>query len=408
MAEKPPSGRNEAFQQVIDYIDHVFDGLIHVLNSRRSRLISVIKGSQTEYVRRDNTRQKSLDEIEELEQALSCVSVRENFTCDIQDEAIKSFKLKMVRLATPEPVPFFHFMTTNLESLERELFDFGQLIKSNVPEYSLRTNPQFTVGKRGSSPGQFDEARGVAIDETKELIMVADKNNGRIQIFTLKGQFVSKFGKCILSSPYGVCVGEHIYVTDLDHHSIFKFDKETLRLLDKVGQKGSGEGDLSSPRGLAIDSFYQIYVADCDNNRICIYSSELSCLKQFGGTKLRQPQDVKLTASLIFVLDWGTYSVHLFTSDGESYIKSIIRKEFDFDMQLKNPFFFCLDRAENVLISDANNAVRVYSQEGSVIYRLGGKGEKPGKFKKPNGIAISLSGLLFVVSENPNHVLQCF
>ena len=408
MAEKTPIERNDAFQQVIDYIDHIFDGLIHILNSRRSRLLNVIRDGRTEFNRKECARQKSLDEIGELEQSISGVSVRENFSSEIQDETIKSFKLKMVRLSTPEPVPFFHFISPNLEALERELFDFGQLIKSDVPEYSLRTNPKFTVGKRGSSPGQFDEARGVAIDETNKQIMVADKNNGRVQIFTLKGQFISKFGKCILSSPFGVCVTEHIYVSDIDHHSIFKFDKETLRLIDKVGKKGSGEGDLSSPRGLAADLFSQIYVADCDNNRVCIYSSDLSCLKQFGSTKLRQPQDVKLTPSLIFVLDWSTYCVHMFSSDGENYIKSIIRKEFDFDMQIKTNSFFCLDRAENVLISDGNNQVRIYSCEGNIMYRLGGKGEKAGKFKKPNGVAVSLSGLLYVVSDNPNHVLQCF
>ena len=408
MADKFPFERSDAFHQVIDSIDHIFDGLIHILNSRRSRLIKVIKNSQTEFNRKESTRQKSLNEIGELEQALSGVSVRENFTSDILDETIKSFKHKIVRLSTPEPVPFFHFVSPNLEALERELFDFGQLIKSDVPEYSLRTNPQFTVGKRGSSPGQFDEARGVAIDETNKQIVVADKNNGRIQIFTFKGQFVSKLGKCILSAPFGVCVTEHIYVTDIDHHSIFKFDKKTLRLIDKVGTKGSGEGNLSSPRGIAADLFSQIYVADCDNNRVCVYSSELSCLKQFGSTKLRLPQDIKLTPSLILVLDWSTYCVHMFSSDGDSYIKSIVKKEFDFDMQIKNPFFFCLDRAENLLISDGNNLVRVYSREGNSIYRLGGKGDKPGKFKKPNGIAVSYSGLLYVVSDNPNHVLQCF
>ncbi|KAI6653687.1 Cell surface protein [Oopsacas minuta] len=409
MAENTTTEKCDAFQQVIDSIDHLFNGLIHILNNRRSRLIAIINRTRCEYKRKENARQKSLTEIEDLEQALSGVRVRENFTSDVQDETLKSFKLKMVRLSTPEPVPFFHFISPDLEALEKELFNFGQLIKSDVPEYSLRTNPRFAVGKRGSSPGQFDGARGLAIDEVNNQILVADRNNGRIQIFDDKGQFVAKFGKCILSSPFGVCVTENnMFVTDIEHHSIFKFDKETLRLIDKVGKKGSGERDFCSPQGLAADSFSQLYIADSENNRVCIYSSELSFLKQFGNTKLRYPHDVKLTPTLIFVLDWGSYCVHIFTDDGDSLIKSIIKKEFDFDMQIKNAFFFCLDRAENILISDGNHVVRVYNQWGNILYRLGGKGEKEGKFKKPNGIAVSHTGLLYVVSDNPNHVLQCF
>ena len=399
---------SDAFQQVIDSIDHIIDGLIHILNNRRLRLVSSINRARLDYKRKENARQKSLTEIENLGKALSCVSVRENFTCDIQDEALKSFKTKLVRMSTPEPVPFFHFICPSLEALEKELFDFGQLIKSDVPEYSLRKNPRFAVGKRGSSPGQFDGARGVAIDEENNQILVADRNNGRIQIFSAKGELVSKFGKCILSSPFGVCISEHIFVTDIEHHSLFKFDKETLKLIDKVGKKGSGERDFNTPHGLAADSFSQLYVADSENNRVCIYSSQLSFLKQFGSANLRFPHDVKLTPTQIFVLDWGSYCVHLFSENGDSYLKSIVKKEFDFDMQIKNPFFFCLDRADNILISDGNHLVRIYNQEGNILYRLGGKGEKEGKFKKPNGLAVSHTGLLYVVSDNPNYILQCF
>ena len=401
--------KSDAFQQVINSIDHIIDGLIHILNNRRLRLVLSIERARADYKRKETARHKSISEIENLEHALSCVSVRENFTSDIQDKALKSFKIKMIRMSTPEPVPFFHFVCPNLEALEKELFGFGQLIKSDVPEYSLRTNPRFAVGKRGSSPGQFDGARGVAIDENNNQILVADRNNGRIQIYSTKGEFVSRFGKCILSSPFGVCATEQsIFVTDIEHHSLFKFDKETLKMIDKVGKKGSGERDFNSPHGIAADSFSQLYVADSENHRICVYSSELSFLKQFGSAKLRYPHDVKLTPTQIFVLDWGSYCVHLFSENGDSYLKSIVKKEFDFDMQIKNPFFFCLDRAYNILISDGNHLIRIYNQEGNILYRLGGKGEKEGKFKKPNGLAVSHTGLLYVVSDNPNYILQCF
>ena len=399
---------SDPFQEVSDYVVHVFDGLSHILTNRKTRLLNIIESARKEYFRKECVRQKSLSDIEDLERALSGVRVRDNSVTDLQDETIKEFKLKMKRLATPEEVPFFHFITPKLESLEKDLWDFGELIKSDVPEYSLRTTPVFTAGKKGSSPGLFDGARGIAIDETNQQLFITDRNNGRVQVFSTKGEYVTKFGKCLLSSPFGVCVSESVYVTDIAHHALFKFDRETLRLTDKVGKKGSGEGEFCSPHGLAADSFHQLYVADSENNRVCIYNSDLSYLKQFGNNRFRSPHDVKLTAAEIFVLDWGAFCVHIFTNNGDCYVKSIVKKEYDFDMAIKNPFFFCLDRADNVIISDGHHLLRVYNRDGSIVYRLGGKGEKEGKFKKPNGVAVSLSGLLYVVSDNLNHTLQCF
>jgi NHL repeat len=48
--------------------------------------------------------------------------------------------------------------------------------------------------EQGCSPGQFDRPAGVAVD-TLGRIVVADKDNHRIQIFTFEGVFLLKFGE---------------------------------------------------------------------------------------------------------------------------------------------------------------------------------------------------------------------
>lgn len=47
---------------------------------------------------------------------------------------------------------------------------------------------------QGCSPGQFDRPAGVAVDGLGRIV-VADKDNHRIQIFTFEGVFLLKFGE---------------------------------------------------------------------------------------------------------------------------------------------------------------------------------------------------------------------
>ena len=73
------------------------------------------------------------------------------------------------------------------------------------------------------------------------------------------------------------------------------------------------------------------------------------------------------------------------------------------------PRFFCLDLSWNILISDCDHhCIKIFTQSGEFIHSIGREGNKKGEFIKPHGIAISNSGVIFVVSDNPNYSLQCF
>ena len=69
------------------------------------------------------------------------------------------------------------------------------------------------IGKQGSTHGGFSRPTGLAIDKTGHLI-VADDNG--VQVFTLDGLFITKFGGFVLSNPYGVSVSKsgRIIVSD--------------------------------------------------------------------------------------------------------------------------------------------------------------------------------------------------
>ena len=74
-----------------------------------------------------------------------------------------------------------------------------------------------------------------------------------------------------------------------------------------------------------------------------------------------------------------------------------------------NPWFFCLDVAGNILITDRDrHDVKILSPSGHLIHEIGKVGHGRGEFVYPHGICVSEQGIVFVVSWNKNFVLQSF
>ena len=78
-------------------------------------------------------------------------------------------------------------------------------------------------------------------------------------------------------------------------------------------------------------------------------------------------------------------------------------------MQVTNPpHFFCLDVAENIIISDFSaHRIQIFSKEGNLINTIGERGQ-PGMFYHPTGLALTKELSLVVVSINANFTLQIF
>ena len=80
-------------------------------------------------------------------------------------------------------------------------------------------------GTEGSRPGQFNRPASVCLDSLGRLI-VTDKDNHRMQVFTMDGEFLLKFG-----------------------------------------EKGSANGQFMYPWDVACNSKNQILVSDTRNHR---------------------------------------------------------------------------------------------------------------------------------------------
>jgi tripartite motif-containing protein 71 len=146
-------------------------------------------------------------------------------------------------------------------------------------------------GTGGSENGQFSSPSGVAVDASGN-VFVADSSNYRIQEFNSSGAYVSQFGTLgnghgQFLGPSGIAVdsSNNLWVGDgSDGNPIDRIEEfsNSGAYISQFGTKGSANGQLRFPTGVAVDSSNNIWVADHDNHRIQEFSSSGVYISQFG------------------------------------------------------------------------------------------------------------------------------
>ena len=134
-----------------------------------------------------------------------------------------------------------------------------------------------SFGRKGSEDGEFQNPASVCITGDGRFIVVADHNNNRIQVFTMDGEPVFKFGDSgleRLNLPVCcVCYVEKFSVTEFNSNWVKVFDGKG-KFLYKFGEKGNGDGQLNFLYDLCVDKYGNILVCDTGNKRIQQFSSE--------------------------------------------------------------------------------------------------------------------------------------
>jgi len=83
--------------------------------------------------------------------------------------------------------------------------------------------------------------------------------------------------------PRGIAVGSdgNIYVADSNNDRVQIFNSRSF-FRYAFGSQGSGKGQFFSPQGIAVDGGGNIYVADTNNNRVQIFNSRAAFQSTFG------------------------------------------------------------------------------------------------------------------------------
>lgn len=136
-----------------------------------------------------------------------------------------------------------------------------------------------------------------AIDPEGNVVAI-DRRNHTVMIFRgTDGELIREFGgegagEGQLNTPRGLTVDGvgNIYVGDCDNHCVKVFSPKGEVLL-VIGRQGSGDGELNFPCGVAVDDTRQrVYVADCDNDRLVVFGKDGSFVGTMGKSGLREGQ----------------------------------------------------------------------------------------------------------------------
>lgn len=117
-------------------------------------------------------------------------------------------------------------------------------------------------GGKGSGPGQFQVAHGIAID-AKGLVWVADRENQRIQLFDQDGKFVREVKYKGL--PCSLDIGrQYMYMVNGFAGQVLRLDLNG-KVLAAMGKPGKGPGEFGEAHMIAVSQKGEIYVADSVN-----------------------------------------------------------------------------------------------------------------------------------------------
>ncbi|MGZ5361357.1 MAG: hypothetical protein ACXWZW_07055 [Solirubrobacterales bacterium] len=124
------------------------------------------------------------------------------------------------------------------------------------------------AGVGGGLGGEFNLPFGVATDAASN-VYIADADNRRIDKFDSSGNFLRAWGRDVVSSgPGSNGTDFEICVAGVD--------------TCKAGVPGALGGELSTPRGLAMDLAGSVYATDGSNHRIQMYDSSGNFLRAWG------------------------------------------------------------------------------------------------------------------------------
>jgi predicted membrane-bound mannosyltransferase/DNA-binding beta-propeller fold protein YncE len=252
-----------------------------------------------------------------------------------------------------------------------------------------------------------------------------DQITGRqhvIDSWPLHQEFRLYVRKDVAWEVWGLGTGE-IEATAPDVPQTYVDGWQELTARQVWGSEGSGLGQLTWPRGIAVSEDGLVYVADSQNHRIQVFDADGLLVSSWGaygdcGVQVPlpgtfcEPWDVAVgPEGDVFVADTWAHRVQRFTSEGEFVTAWGAYGQFGIG-EVPGPIAFYGPRSVDVgpdglvYVSDTGNKkVQVFTRDGEFVAEWGGFGAVPGQLDEPVGLAFNPAGQI-VIADSWNRRVQ--
>nr|MDP2191901.1 6-bladed beta-propeller [Rhodoferax sp.] len=210
------------------------------------------------------------------------------------------------------------------------------------------------VWNQATAKRNFVTPIGIAIGAGGQ-ILVADAELGRVFRLDPEGKPLGDFGHEVLKRPTGLArdpVRGRIYVSDTHAHDVKVFNDAGV-LLEVIGNRGEGDGELNFPTHLSFAGD-KLYVADSMNARVQIFDAQGKAAGTLGQRGL--------------------------------YIGNLTR-----------PKGVTVDGAGNIYVVESfYDHLLVFNSQGNFLLPIGGTGKEVGQFYLPAGVWSDPQGRIYV------------
>jgi len=251
--------------------------------------------------------------------------------------------------------------------------------------------------QQGDTDGLFNYPSGLAFDHHRDLLMVADSFNNRVQVFSCDDDgcsLVSKFGgegdqPGQFVNPDSIAIDhdhDRILITDYRNGRVQSWSLSEQSFLSCIGHQGSGDLEFQYPQGIAIDKHHhRIVIADSNNDRLVFLSSiDLSFLFSIGKSG-SQPGEFEWPSGI--AIDDDRHRIIVVDSlNARVQVLSLIDGSFLFEFgslgnqpcQFNYPLGVCVDNQGRIIVADTNNRrLQSFTHEGHHISSFDCDSERP-------------------------------
>ncbi|MGQ9607770.1 MAG: peptidyl-alpha-hydroxyglycine alpha-amidating lyase family protein [bacterium] len=246
---------------------------------------------------------------------------------------------------------------------------------------------------------KFTQVAGIVIDSL-DRVYVFNRSEHPMMIFDHNGNFINSWGEGMFVTPHGICLDQdkYIFLADSGNHTVKKFtlNGKLLMTLGTENKPGESGRPFNRPTDVSVSPSGYIYISDGYGNRhVHKFDSNGNLIKSWGGSG-DGPGQFALPHGIfahkngnIYVADRENHRIQIFTSEGEF----VNQWKTDFNM----PCTVFIDKDDNVYIPELRHRISIMNLNGELIARWGGvENNKPGEFVAPHTACVDSYGNLYV------------